>query len=368
MQGSASLTIVQILPALNMGGVERGTVEFARYLKDRGHRAIVISGGGYQVQVLKNAGVEHIQLPVGRKSPLTFRHVPTLRKIFKQHHVDIVHARSRLPAWLCYFALRKQTTPPYFVTTLHGLHSVSRYSSVMARGDAVIAVSRTAAQYLQTHFNRHLTTQPEVIYRGVDLQQFPYGYQADSSWVNELEARFPMLKGNQTVLLPGRLTAVKGAENVIPWLQQCQTGQYLIVTAEPNQSDYSKRFFVQLKQLGLSDKVIWIGRQQSMADLYAYVDITLSINRKAESFGRTVLESLTIGTPVVGFNHGGVGEILSALMPAGLVPVGDQDRLVKSINNTLQNPPNVLQQTQFSNQQQFEQTMDVYRQLMEHQQ
>ncbi len=105
-----------------------------------------------------------------------------------------------------------------------------------------------------------------------------------------------------------------------------------------------------------------------MADLYAYVDITLSVNRKAESFGRTVLESLTIGTPVVGFNHGGVGEILSALMPAGLVPVGDQDRLVKSINNTLQNPPNVLQQTQFSNQQQFEQTMDVYRQLMEHQQ
>ncbi len=365
MQGSASLTVLQILPALNMGGVERGTVEFARYLKASGHRPIVVSGGGYQVKSLEAAGVEHIQLPVGKKSPLTFRYVPTLRKIFKQYNVDIVHARSRLPAWLVYFALRKKTRPPYFVTTLHGLHSVSRYSSIMARGDAVIAVSQTAAQYLQQHFSDYLSSPPQVIYRGVDVDRFRYGHRADDKWVADLEQHFPMLKDSQKLLLPGRLTDVKGFENIIPWLKQSQDKQYVLVTAKPDQSDYSQRINAQLKQLGLAGKVIWIGRQEEMADLYAYVDITLSVNRKPESFGRTVLESLTIGTPVVGFDHGGVGEILGALLPTGRVAVSEQNALIERINQTLQNPPNVIQQAQFSNQQQFEQTMDVYRQLME---
>ncbi len=365
MQGSASLTVLQILPALNMGGVERGTVEFARYLKSQGHRAIVISGGGYQVDDLNDIGVEHIQLPVGKKSPFSLRFVPTLRKIFNKYQVDIVHARSRLPAWLVYFALRKKPRPPYFVTTLHGLHSVSRYSSVMARGDAVIAVSKTAANYLQRHFVDYLSLQPQVVYRGVDLQQFSYGHQADPNWITALETRFPVLTNSQKLLLPGRLTAVKGFENIIPWLQQSQPNQYLLVTAEPQQSDYCQRIDRQLKQQGLSEKVIWIGRQDSMADVYAYADITLSVNRKPESFGRTVLESLSVGTPVVGFDHGGVGEILSALLPTGRVPVADCQALIKRINQTLQNPPDVVQQTQFSNQRQFEQTMDVYHQLME---
>lgn len=365
MQRSTPLTVLQILPALDMGGVERGTVEFAYYLKSQGHRAIVVSGGGYQVKTLKDLGVEHITLSVGKKSPLTFRHVPTLRKILKEYRVDIVHARSRLPAWLVYFVLRKKPRPPYFVTTLHGLHSVSRYSSIMARGDAVIAVSKTAANYLQQHFSDYLSSSPQVIYRGVDLDRFGYGHRADEKWVADLERHFPMLKDSQKLLLPGRLTAVKGFENIIPWLKQSQDKQYLLVTAKPDQSNYSQRIHAQLTQLGLADKVIWIGRQDSMADLYAYADITLSVNRKPESFGRTVLESLSVGTPVVGFDHGGVGEILTALWPTGRVALSDQDALIERINQTLQNPPNVIQQTQFSNQRQFEQTMDVYQHLME---
>ena len=365
MQGSASLTVLQILPALNMGGVERGTVEFALYLKEHGHRPVVISGGGYQVKTIETAGIEHIQLPVGKKSPLTFRHVPILRKIFRNDRVDIVHARSRLPAWLVYFALRKKTRPPYFITTLHGLHSVSRYSSVMARGDAVIAVSDTAADYLQQHFADYLSSPPQVIYRGVDLEQFNYGHTTDCGWKTDIESRFPMLRNSQKLLLPGRLTAVKGFEHIMPWLQQSQDNQYLLVTAEPNQSDYCQRINTELKQKALSDKVIWIGRQDSMADLYAYADLTLSVNRQPESFGRTVLESLTVGTPVVGYDHGGVGEILATLFPTGRVPVSDRRALVERINTMLHNPPAVKQQNQFSNQQQFEQTMDVYQQLME---
>jgi len=217
---------------------------------------------------------------------------------------------------------------------------------------------------LQQNFSKCLKTEPQVIYRGVDLKSFNFGHHADRQWVAALEARHPVLKNSQKVLLPGRLTAVKGFENLVPWLRQSKRNQYLLVTADCDQSEYSKRLFESLKQARLTDKVIWIGPQKNMADLYTYVDLTLSVNRKPESFGRTVLESLTVGTPVVGLNHGGVGEILNTLFPAGLVSVADQDALLKRINETLHNPPNVVQQTKFSNQHQFEKTMIVYRQLM----
>lgn len=359
-----SLTIVQLLPNLEMGGVERGTVEFACYLKQQGHRAIVISGGGSMVADLTAQGIEHIFMDIGKKSLRTLALIAKLKHLFKELQVDIVHARSRLPAWLAYWALKKQPRPPYFITTLHGLHSVNRYASVMARGDAVIAVSETAKAYLQNHFKRDLKAPPTVIYRGVDEQQFQHGHQLNKQWLETLENRFPALKNGQKVLLPGRLTAVKGFENIIPWLQQAKRNQYLILTAEPQQSNYTKRLADLLKQQQLTERVFWLGPQTSMADLYAYADITVSVNRKPESFGRTVLESLTIGTPVVGLNHGGVAEVLTELFIEGMVELNEPQQLIDRINQFLEKPPMVKPQNSFSNEQQFSQTLAVYKNLM----
>ena len=139
------LTVVQLLPALNAGGVERSTVEIAAALTAVGHRAVVISAGGRLLPALLASGAEHIALPIGRKSPWSLRHIPTLRRIFRELEADIVHARSRLPAWLTVAALRGMSRndhrrSPHFVTTAHGLNSSGRYSRVMARGERVICV------------------------------------------------------------------------------------------------------------------------------------------------------------------------------------------------------------------------------------
>jgi len=359
-----SLTVVQLVPNLEMGGVERGTVEFACYLKQQGYRAIVISGGGRLVADLSAQGIEYIVMDIGKKSLFTLRLIPQLKQQLMACQADIVHARSRLPAWLAYQALKKQPRPPYFITTLHGLHSVNRYASVMARGDAVIAVSETAKAYLQNHFSRYLKAPPKVIYRGVDEQQFRFGHQPNKQWLAELESRFPALINKQKVLLPGRLTAGKGFENIIPWLQQADHNQCLLVTAEPQHSNYTRRMAEQLQQQQLSERVFWIGPQSQMADLYAYADLTVSVNRKPESFGRTVLESLTVGTPVVGLNQGGVAEVLSELFIEGLVELDQPQQLINKINQFLTEPATVTPQNSFSNEQQFAQTIALYKNLM----
>ena len=136
------LTVVQLLPALDSGGVERSTLEIAAALVAAGHRSIVVSAGGRLVAPLEAAGSEHVALAIGRKSPRAWLAMRALRAKLADWRPDIVHARSRLPAWLGWFALRGLPAPrPHFVTTVHGLNSPGRYSGVMVRGERVVCVS-----------------------------------------------------------------------------------------------------------------------------------------------------------------------------------------------------------------------------------
>lgn len=357
------LTVVQVVPRLIVGGVERGTVEFAIYLKKRGHKSIVISSGGEMVKQLVNAGVEHIELEVAAKSLKTLKTITKLRHIIKKNQVDVVHARSRIPAWLCLRALKKNQPKPLFVTTLHGLHSVNRYSSVMARGDRVIAVSKVAKQYLQQHFQKYLKQEPTVIYRGID-QQFSAQHQVDAQWLKQIAQKHPQYKKVKKVLLPGRLTAVKGVEHVLPWLLQAPENVKLVLTAEPDQSSYSKKVTQKINQLGLENKVIWLGTISHMPDLYATVDVVISVNNKPESFGRTVLEALSMGIPVVAFDLGGVGEVMQQLFPGGLIPAGDTQALIAKVNQFLSQPPSVDVDHNFHNALMFEKTLALYQKAL----
>lgn len=153
-QPTRKLTVLQLLPALESGGVERGTLEVAQALVERGHRALVISAGGRLVTPLTALGAEHFEWPIGRKSLTTLRLVRRLRRFLTEQRVDIVHARSRIPAWIAYLAWRRMdpATRPRFVTTVHGLYGVNRYSGIMARGEAVIAVSETTRDYILQNY------------------------------------------------------------------------------------------------------------------------------------------------------------------------------------------------------------------------
>ncbi|MBN8265661.1 MAG: glycosyltransferase, partial [Xanthomonadales bacterium] len=169
------LTVVQLLPALDAGGVEQSTLEIADALVRAGHRAIVVSAGGRLQAPLEAAGAEHIRLDIGRKSPLSLRHVPALRRLFRERGTDIVHARSRLPAWLGWLALRgmPEAARPRFVTTVHGLNSPSRYSAIMACGERVVCVSQSVRAHVLRHYPATDPRCLRVIPRGIDPAAFP---------------------------------------------------------------------------------------------------------------------------------------------------------------------------------------------------
>jgi hypothetical protein len=151
---AASLTVLQVLPALDSGGVERGTLEVGAYLSANGHRSIVISAGGRMVNLLEKQGSEHHAWPIGKKSLLTLKLVHQLRKFLEKENVDILHVRSRFPAWIAYLAWKKMNpkTRPAFLTTVHGPYSVSPYSEVMTKGERVIVISDMIREYVTSQY------------------------------------------------------------------------------------------------------------------------------------------------------------------------------------------------------------------------
>lgn len=360
----AGLTVVQVVPRLHVGGVERGTIEFANHLLQNGHRPVVISAGGQMVEQLNLAGIEHIQMDVASKSVMMFFKSAKLRQILEQLKPDVVHARSRVPAWMCHLAIRKMTHKPLFITTLHGLHSVNRYSAIMASSDQVIAVSETARSYLQENYQRHLKADPVVIYRGIS-EAFNPIHKIPAEWLRQWQRKHPHIQSCRKVLLPGRLTRLKGLENLLPWLQQAPADVVLLLTAEPEDSGYAGEMIRRLEQLQLTERVCWLGVERDMPSLYQCVDLVVSVNNKPESFGRTVLEALSMGVPVVGFAMGGVQEVMAQLFPEGLVPAGNISALTDSINQLLDQPSEVKSHSPFSNQRMFTETVSLYHQLLE---
>ncbi len=333
------LTVLQLLPSLEGGGVERGTLEVARELVRHGHRSMVMSGGGQLVSRLTGQGSEHFEWPIGKKSPFTLRLVRPLRRFLAEHKVDIVHARSRLPAWIAHFALRgmPERERPRFVTTVHGLYSVSRYSAIMTRGDRVIAVSDTARRYILDNYPQVDPERVQVIYRGVDPELFPHGYRPADSWFQRWFEQYPFLLERFVLTLPGRLTRLKGHEDFIDLIERLAKTDLpihgLIVGGEdPRRLRYAQRLRDEIKRRGLEDRITFTGHRMDMRDIYAASNIVLSLSRKPESFGRTVLEALYLGVPVLGYDHGGVGEVLAKLFPLGRVPLGDVAALASSVS------------------------------------
>ena len=161
------LTVIQVLPSLVSGGVEKGTLEVAKFLVEKGHKSIVISGGGRMVDQLIREGSNHIQWPIGKKSLFTITYLVCLIRLMQKTNVDIIHARSRLPAWIVFIALKliSKKRRPHFITTVHGFNSVSLYSSIMTKGDRVIVVSNAIKSFILKHYNFDKNKIPAESYR-----------------------------------------------------------------------------------------------------------------------------------------------------------------------------------------------------------
>ena len=342
------LTVVQLLPALHAGGVERSTLEIADALGRAGHRAIVVSAGGRLVPQLDASGAEHVALDIGRKSPLTFLQVRRLRRLFAETGADIVHARSRLPAWVGWFALRglPAAVRPRFVTTVHGLNSPSRYSAIMTRGERVICVSDTVRDYVLQHYPQ---TDPQrlcVIPRGIDPAAFPSAdLQADRLAARaRVAATHAALGGDgPLLLLPGRGTRLKGHVDALALLAAlradgCDARLWMPGAREPGREAYLAELEAEAARLGVTGALAMTEATAAIAEAYAASDLVLQVSRKPESFGRTVIEGLSVGRPVVGWAHGGVGELLRELLPAGAVAPFDAAALLASARALLAPP------------------------------
>lgn len=341
------LTVVQLLPALESGGVERSTLEIAEALVAAGHRALVVSAGGRLVPRLQALGAEHVALDIGRKSPLTLRHVPALRALFRRERADIVHARSRLPAWLAVLALRGMPGPgrPRFVTTVHGLNSPSRYSAVMTRGERVICVSDTVRDYVLSHCPHAEAERLRVIPRGIDTAQFPRAAMPDHEARAWAAAQHPRLGGGgPLLLLPGRGTRLKGHADALALLGDLRAGGldarlWLPGAREPGRERYIAELEADAARLGVADVIALTAPTHEIARAYAASDLVLQLSRKPEAFGRTVLEALAVGRPVLGWDHGGVGELLEELQPMGAVAPFDARALCDTARVLLARPP-----------------------------
>jgi len=364
------LSVAQLLPALNGGGVERGTLEVARELVRRGHRSVVISAGGRLVPDLVREGSEHLAWPLGVKSPLTLRWVWPLRRWLTEQHIDILHVRSRLPAWIGWLAWRGMdpATRPRFITTVHGLYSVSRYSAIMTQGERVIAVSETVRDYLRRHYPKLPVARIQVIQRGVDPAEFPPGYRPSSEWLDPWRQQYPQLRDTPVLTLPGRLSRLKGHEDFIELIARLRARRWpvyglIVGGVEPRRQRYADQLRQQVRSLGLDNVILFTGHRSDMREIYAISTLVLSLSAQPESFGRTVLEALSLGMPVVGYNHGGVGEILARLYPAGLTPFGDLDALTAKVVALLASAPPVPPEPAFPLQRMLDETLALYESL-----
>lgn len=365
------LTVLQLLPALESGGVERGTVEVGAELVRRGHRSLVISGGGRLAERLEQTGSEHVTWSIGKKSPLTARWIVPLRNLILREGVDVLHARSRVPAWVAWLAWNSlpDRRRPRFLTTAHGLYSVNAYSAVMARGERVIAISRTVQDYLQANYPRLDPDRIRLIFRGVDPIEFPYGYRPTADWLDRWRNDYPELAGRKLVTLPGRLTRLKGhpafLELIARLRREDDAVHGLIVGGEdPKRRGYAEEVRRLVRELRLEPHITFTGHRSDIRDIYAISPVVVSLSSNPpEAFGRTALEALAIGTPVVGYAQAGIGEILDSLFPAGAVPVGRLDLVADRVLEVLSRGATVPRNELFTQRRMLDETLQVYNEL-----
>jgi glycosyltransferase involved in cell wall biosynthesis len=339
-----TLTVVQLIPALRAGGAERSVLEVGQALVQAGHRSVVISAGGRLVEQLQAEGSEHIMLDIGRKSLGTLGRLGRLRSLLRELKPDVVHVRSRLPAWMCWWALKGMSPRPHFITTVHGLNSPGRYSAIMLRGERIVVVSQTVRDYLISHYRKLDTSRIRIIPRGIDPEAFPYGHRPDESWQKAFFSEFPSLAGAPLLTLPGRGTRLKGHHDAIELVAELKqrgidTRLLLLGVIEPGREAYVRELRDLIKGRGIADQVVLAPPRDDVRDIYAMSSLILQLSNKPEAFGRTVVEALSLCRPVLGYAHGGVGELLAELYPAGRVPPGDRERLVERAAELLRVAP-----------------------------
>ncbi len=316
------MRILQILPELNVGGVETGTLDLSKYLVRLGHKSVVVSAGGSLVKDLETGGAKHYTLAVNKKSLiLMYKLIPQLARIIKEEEIDIVHARSRVPAWIAYFACRR--TKAIFITTCHGYYKKHLFSYVMGWGKKVIVLSNVIARHMiEDFFVPH--ERIRLVPRSVDLEKFKY--------LDPKEKR----KDVFNVGIIGRITPLKGHLHFIKAMARiCRLVPnlkiWIVGDAPASKEVYKEELEILVRRLGLWHCTEFLGTQKDIPGILAHLDLVVLATTTHEAFGRVVIEAQAAGVPVVATKVGGVIDIIEDGKNGLLVPPADSVSMAEAV-------------------------------------
>jgi len=375
--------VLQVLPALRHGGVERGTLEVAAAIVEAGGRALVASEGGPKVARLQRLGGEHVTLPLATKNPLSLRaNAGRLAGLIEENGVALVHARSRAPAWSARWASNRTGIP--FVTTYHGAYSENlplkrRYNGVMASGERIIAISHFLAGLVRA---RHGPPDERlrVIHRGVDLSAFDLDRVSAARLIRQMRA-FGIDETQRVVLLPSRMTRLKGHATLIEAMallaaKGCHDDTIAVLLGDANgREEYVRELGRLAKRRGLNEsRLVFAPHTDDMPAALKLAEVVVSASIEPEGFGRTLAEAGAMGKPVIATDHGAAPEIVVPGETGWLVPPGDAAMLAQALAQalSLSDQARLLMggkalarvQTYFSLDAMTSQTLAVYREVL----
>ncbi len=337
--GARPPCVLQILPALESGGVERGTVDIAAALVKAGWRAIVASSGGRMVAELDYLGARHITLPLHSKNPVTiYRNIQRLTDLIHEERVDIMHARSRAPAWSGYYAAQGTGIP--FVTTFHAAYNghsrvKHRYNGIMGRGDRVIAISDFVGDYARTIHGVE-PARLRVIPRGIDLTRFNPDL-VTASRIIELAGTWRLEDGAPLIMLPGRITRWKGHFVLLDAIAALgrRDLQVVFVGSDTQKKHLLSEIKQKVESLGLEGMIKIVGDCRDMPAAYMLADVVVSASVEPEGFGRVAVEAQAMGRPVIATHHGGAAETVKDGVTGLLIPPNDPESLADALDSAL---------------------------------
>lgn len=331
---------MQVIPHLGAGGAEQGCIDVAAEIVRSKAVAIVVSNGGSRVPELKRLGVKHIDLPVDSKNPFVmWLNIMRLKKLIADYQVDIVHARSRAPAWSCLKAC--EGTPAHFMTTCHAPYNIHDnnikrfYNSSIARGERVIAISSYVADYLRQNYEMD-TARIRVVHRGIPIERFNPGNTSPERMM-KLSREWRLPDGAKVILLPGRLTRWKGQIVMIEAMAQLNRPDVYCVMVGDDQgrTEYRAELEALLKEKNLEANVRIMEHCDDMPAAYMLSNVVVSASTEPEGFGRVAVEGQAMGRPVVATDHGGSTETVIPDVTGWVVPPGDAAALAKALSHAL---------------------------------
>jgi len=332
-------SVLQVLPHLNSGGLVSGAIEISLSLINNNFNSYVLTKGGRREREIVRAGGILFKMNVASKNPIVmFKNIYKIIKIIKDYKIDIIHTRSRAPAWSAYFAAKKMNIP--FITTFHGTYGINNrikkiYNSIMVRGDKVIAISAFIKNHIISNYNVD-EDRVETIPRGIDISVFNSENVSNERLIY-FTNKFNIMDNSYVILLPGRITRWKGHILLIEAIAELKRKDFICIFVGDSQgrTKYVAELHNLINKYELSDKFRIAENQIDMSAIYKLSDIVISASTDPEAFGRVIAEAQAMGRLTIAADHGGASEIIVDGVTGWLFEANNSSALAKKIDYAL---------------------------------